>query len=67
MALISTKKQLEQVQTAIASLLSGVTSVSIDGVSYTKASLSLLQDREALLYYRLSKKNVSKRTRPDFT
>jgi len=61
-------EELDDLRQAIQALAaSGATSVSIDGVTYTKAGLDTMQRREAELYRRLSIRNVRKRTFPDYT
>ena len=70
MALKSTLQQLEEIQTAITTLISdGVNSVSIDGISYSKTNggIQALEQREETLYKRLSMRNTRKRTRPSFS
>ena len=48
MALLTIAAQLEEVQTAITAVLAGQ-SFTIDGVTFTRASLSALQAREEYL------------------
>lgn len=48
MALLTIAAQLEEVQTAITAVLAGQ-SFTIDGVTFTRASLSALQVREEYL------------------
>lgn len=51
----TTREQLETVQQAIEMLISGAESYSIDGVSYKRTSLPLLEAREARLQKRLDR------------
>lgn len=60
MAVKTTTQQLEEVQTAITAVMSSQ-SYTIDGVSFTRANLSALQDREK---YLLSKYNEEQGTKP---
>ena len=58
MAIKTTAEQLEEVQTAITALLSGVKSYSIDGgISVTRENLSDLQAREDILRARYNREN----------
>jgi len=68
MAANTTLKELDDLRTAIQSLIStGASTITIDGVTYQHTALSAYQAREAELYRRLSIRNIRKRTVPDFS
>jgi hypothetical protein len=66
MTIKSTATMLEEVQTAITTLMSGARSVTIDGITYSQDSVQQLQQREETLFRRLNQSNLRKRTTPDF-
>lgn len=52
MALKTTLEQLEEVQAAISTIVSGTQAADVDGRSYTRADLRVLQEREKYLLKR---------------
>ena len=62
MALQTTAEQLEAVQTAITAVMSNQ-SYTIDGRTFTRASLRDLQDREDILLKRYNRETAKNRPR----
>ena len=54
MAILTIEQQLEEVQTAITAVMGGQ-SFTLDGVQFTRASLSALQEREEYLQKQYAK------------
>lgn len=64
----TTLQELDDLRTAIQSLVSsGASTVTIDGVTYSRVSLAQYQQREDQLLRRLSIRNIRKRTVPDYS
>jgi hypothetical protein len=60
MAILTIATQLEEVQTAITAVMAGQ-SFTLDGVTFTRASLSSLQQREEYLQNQYAKSSAGNR------
>lgn len=67
MAALTTAQELARLQEAIQSLQNGAAQWSSGGVTFQYANLHQYLAREQVLLRRLSKRNVRKRTHPDFS
>ncbi len=66
MAALTTAQELAQLQAAIQNLQNGAAQWTSGGVTFQYANMHQYLNREAVLLRRLSKRNVRKRTHPNF-